>query len=58
MRAKLINDDAQKTFALVFDKNDEVMDGLLAFAKKNHLQASHFTAIAGKRVKSLRRIYG
>ena len=34
MRAKLINDDAQKTFALVFDKNDEVMDGLLAFAKK------------------------
>ena len=28
MRANLIDDDAQKTFALVFDKNDEVMDGL------------------------------
>jgi len=49
MRAKLINDDAQKTFALVFDKNDEVIDGLLAFAKENHLQASHFTAIGAFR---------
>ena len=45
MKAKLINDDVQKTFALVFDKNDEVMDELLSFAKANHLEASHFTAI-------------
>jgi predicted DNA-binding protein with PD1-like motif len=49
MKAKLINDDAQKTFALVFDKNDEVVDGLLAFAKQNNLQASHFTAIGAFR---------
>ncbi|MCA1607546.1 MAG: DNA-binding protein, partial [Acidobacteria bacterium] len=34
-----------KTFAIVFDKGDEVASGLLAFAKDNNLSASHFTAI-------------
>ena len=45
MKAKLIHDDGEKTFAIVFDKGDEVASGLLAFAKEQNLSASHFTAI-------------
>ena len=45
MKAKLIHDDGEKTFAIIFDKGDEVVSGLLAFAKENNLSASHFTAI-------------
>src|SRR5436190_22670700 len=45
MKAKLINEGTEKTFALVFDKGDEVASLLLAFAKENDLAASHFTAI-------------
>ena len=45
MKAKLINELAEKTFAIVFDKGDEVVEGLLSFARKKKIQASHFTAI-------------
>lgn len=45
VKAKLIHDDGEKTFAIVFDKGDEVAGGLLAFAKEHDLSASHFTAI-------------
>ena len=45
MKSKLINDGAEKTFALIFDKGDEVTATLLDFAKENKLSASHFTAI-------------
>ena len=45
MGTKLIHDDGEKTFAIIFDKGDEVASGLLAFAKENKLSASHFTAI-------------
>lgn len=45
MKTKLIHDDGEKTFAIVFDKGDEVAGSLLAFAKENKLSASHFTAI-------------
>ena len=41
----MINQIGQNTFAIVFDKGDEVMSGLLAFAKANDLMAGHFTAI-------------
>jgi predicted DNA-binding protein with PD1-like motif len=44
MKAKLIN-PAPKTYAVVFDSGDEVMSGLLDFAKETHLGASHLTAI-------------
>ncbi|GAB3761903.1 PPC domain-containing DNA-binding protein [Spirosoma pomorum] len=47
MKAKLLNDDQQKTYALVFDKGDEVMEGLRRFATDNRLSASQFTAIGG-----------
>jgi len=45
VKTKLIHDDGEKTFAIIFDKGDEVASGLLAFAKENKLSASHFTAI-------------
>ena len=45
MKAKLINEVGEKTYAIVFDKGDEVVEGLLSFARENKVQASHFTAI-------------
>jgi predicted DNA-binding protein with PD1-like motif len=45
MKAKLIHDGDEKTYALVFDTGDEVMTELCAFAKTQKLTASHFTAI-------------
>lgn len=35
----------EKTFAVIFDKGDEVMSNLLDFARKEKLAGSHFTAI-------------
>ena len=45
MKAKLINEVGEKTYAIVFDKGDEVVEGLLSFAREKKVQASHFTAI-------------
>jgi predicted DNA-binding protein with PD1-like motif len=45
MKSRLINDGAQRTFAVVFDTDDEVVEGLTRFAEKNGLSASQFTAI-------------
>jgi predicted DNA-binding protein with PD1-like motif len=46
LKAKLIHEQhGQKTFVLVFDTGDEVVAGLLSFAKENGLAASHFTGI-------------
>jgi len=45
MKAKLLDDRAGKTFALIFDTGDEVAAGLLDFARRHDLGAAHFTAI-------------
>jgi uncharacterized protein len=45
MKAKLLQDQGGKTFALIFDTGDEVKSGLLAFAKEHRLCGSHFTGI-------------
>jgi predicted DNA-binding protein with PD1-like motif len=45
MKAKLINETGEKTYAVVFTKGDEVVEGLLSFARQKKVQASHFTAI-------------
>ena len=46
MKSKLLNDDhGEKTYALIFDKGDEVMAGLKSFAREAGLGGSHFTAI-------------
>ena len=49
MKFKQINNEAEKTFALIFDKGDEVTATLLDFAKANKLSASHFTGIGAFR---------
>lgn len=46
MKSKLIHErQGEKTFALIFETGDEVMAGLIEFARVNNLGASHFTAI-------------
>src|SRR5688572_20762966 len=45
MKATVLSDDDQKTYALIFDKGDEVVAELTAFAKAHALGAAHFTAI-------------
>ncbi len=47
MKAKLLHEGDEKTYALIFATGDEVMSGLLAFAKEQGLAGSRFTAIGG-----------
>jgi predicted DNA-binding protein with PD1-like motif len=44
-RAALLNDGDAKTYLLVFHTGQEVMKGLLAFARKHKLTAGHLTGI-------------
>jgi len=44
MKSKAIN-EKPKTFAIVFEKGDEVLEGLKRFAREEQLGASQFTAI-------------
>lgn len=46
MKSKLLHDDnGEKTYALIFEKDDEVMAGLRSFATEAGLSGAHFTAI-------------
>jgi hypothetical protein len=45
MKAKVLNESPERTFALVFDKGDEVVSTLERFAKEHGLTASRFSAI-------------
>ncbi|HEX5585479.1 PPC domain-containing DNA-binding protein [Gaiella sp.] len=45
MKSKLLDDGPSKTYALVFDLGDEVMEGLEGFARAQGLDGAHFTAI-------------
>jgi predicted DNA-binding protein with PD1-like motif len=45
VRAKLINAEGKKTYAVVMDKDEEVMAGLQRFAAEHELAASQITAI-------------
>jgi hypothetical protein len=53
MKSKLLDATGQKTFALVFDKDDEVVAGLTAFATAQRIRAAHFTAIGALREVTL-----
>jgi predicted DNA-binding protein with PD1-like motif len=44
MKAQLIHEQGEKTFALVFDKGDKVVQGLQDFAQQQ-LTAAQFTAV-------------
>ena len=45
MKAQVIHDGAQRTWAVVLDKGDEAVGVLTAFAREQRLGAAHFTAI-------------
>jgi predicted DNA-binding protein with PD1-like motif len=45
MRAKVLNDHGERTYAVVFDSGDEVVSGLTRFAESENLTATRFTAI-------------
>ena len=45
MKSKLIDESGEKTFAVIFEKGDEVIETLRRFANEQRLLASHFTAI-------------
>ncbi len=45
MQSKLIDEKEERTYAVLFSAGDEVVTGLLDFARENKIKASHFTAI-------------
>jgi uncharacterized protein len=45
MKSKLINESGEKTFALIFEKNDEVIGSLRKFAAEHRMMSCHFTGI-------------
>ena len=49
MKSSLLQDRGERTFVVVFDKGDEVVAGLTAFAAREHLRASQLTAIGAMR---------
>jgi predicted DNA-binding protein with PD1-like motif len=53
MRAKLINEVPERTFALILDTGDEVVSSLERFAAEQGLVASRFTAIGAFRQVTL-----
>ncbi len=45
MEFKLLNENGEKTFAVVFDKGDEIIWTFRRFVTEQQLRASHFTGI-------------
>ena len=45
MNATVLHADGQKTWALVFDKGDELIEALTEFARRERVKSAHFTAI-------------
>ena len=49
MKSKLISDQGVRTYALVFDKGDEVFTELLEFANREKIYTAHFNALGALR---------
>lgn len=47
MKEKLIQEQGEQTYVVVFDKGDEFMAGMMEFAARHDLAASQLTAIGG-----------
>jgi predicted DNA-binding protein with PD1-like motif len=45
MKTKLLHENGERTYALIFDKGDEVIAELEAFAREHAMTAARFTAI-------------
>ena len=53
MKVRMIEQGAQKTYAVIFDKDEEFIAGLTSWAKENKLSGSNFTAIGAFREVTL-----
>ena len=53
MKSQLIHQDAQRTYALIFEKGDEFISEITRFATQQKLDASHFTAVGAFRTAVL-----
>ena len=53
MKSKILDDQGEKTYALVFELDDEVISCLTEFARREKLGAAHFTAIGAFRELTL-----
>ena len=53
MQFKVLEQAAQSTYAVIFDKGDEVIAGLGEFAQEKNLGGAHFTAIGAFREATL-----
>ena len=53
MNNKLLQNEATRTYTLVFEPGDAVVDELMAFAAEHDLSASHLTAIGAFRGATL-----
>jgi len=49
VQAKILRDERERVFALVFDVDDEVAGTLASFAEEREIAAAHFTAIGAFR---------
>jgi len=45
MKSKMVFEDGERTYVLVFETGDEVVSGVVKFAAENRPGGSHFTAI-------------
>lgn len=45
MRVELLQEDGERTYAVVLDKGDEFISSMEQFAREYNLKGSHFTAI-------------
>jgi predicted DNA-binding protein with PD1-like motif len=53
MNVRVLEQGAQSTYALIFDKDEAFVAGLTSWAKENKLGGSHFTAIGAFREVTL-----
>ncbi len=53
MKFKLLNDNGQKTFALILDTGDEVASCITRFAKEQEIASAQFTGIGAFRRATL-----
>jgi hypothetical protein len=49
MKSKLLTEEVEKTFVLVFDTGEEVASGLKRFCREQNITAAHLTAIGAFR---------
>ena len=47
MKVTLLNEQGEKTYAVVFDKGEEFMAGMMEFARRHNIGGSEITGVGG-----------